>query len=423
VLNKLGLIKILPWAAFPLTGLLLVLYPLLPQKQLIILPSQETYGELYTGAQDQNKPEAIWLNRPETWQCTTHVSSYYQFCGINLLWQDPAFNSGRDLSGYTNLNLEMSYQGSAEQLKLFFRNADPAYTKEGDGNSAQFNFTMIRKEHILNNSISIELSELTVADWWMNQYNHPRKYAKPSFKHIAAIGIDFSGNNFDNTAHKITLKEISLTGPYISKPNYYLSILTIWMLSVFCILSLRLFEEQKKRNLLAVKNKSLKQQSAEYKTQSHYDLLTKQLNRRGFEYQLNQNPLTSDISYFIILIDLDHFKKLNDTFGHSAGDTVLQEVAVALKQGLRQNDLFARWGGEEFIVLIKADNLENAVQLAEKLRNIIAAIKLTAIEGMPITTSLGIAKWGEDEEFESAFNRADKNLYLAKAEGRNRVCY
>ncbi|MCU4676929.1 GGDEF domain-containing protein [Catenovulum sp. 2E275] len=424
--NKFSFKKILPWAAFPLTGLMLLLYPMLPEQKLIIHPSQETFGLLYSGAENttnNEKPNIFWHKDISTWQCDTLNINNYQYCGINLLWREQQFQNGRDLSGFTKLNIHLKYNGNAESFKLFVRNADPAYATKEDGNSGQYNFTMLQKRHINNESIHIDLNEFTVADWWMAQYNHPRKFAKPSFKYVTSIGIDFSGNQYRGDTHIVELNQITLTGPLISKSNYYLIILIIWMLSVFCYLVISLIMEKNKRAMLKLKNKTLKQQSEEYKSQSHYDVLTSQLNRRGFEYQLTQG-LQQQLRYnYLLLIDLDHFKKVNDNYGHSAGDVVLQTVAKLLKDNLREDDLFARWGGEEFIVCITTDNIDNALLLAEKLRKAISHLTLDSIEQSPITTSIGIANWLEHETFDSVFERCDKKLYLAKAEGRNKVCY
>lgn len=153
------------------------------------------------------------------------------------------------------------------------------------------------------------------------------------------------------------------------------------------------------------------------------DALTGLLNRRGGEEAVTQHiartrRLTTAIS--LVLIDIDHFKHINDNHGHALGDRVLGEVASTIRRNLRSADLAIRWGGEEILVCLPDTNLSGAVRVAEKLRAAIAFIDLEARQ-LTITASFGCAELGEDT-FEVAFARADMQMYLAKTQGRNRVC-
>jgi diguanylate cyclase (GGDEF)-like protein len=125
----------------------------------------------------------------------------------------------------------------------------------------------------------------------------------------------------------------------------------------------------------------------------------------------------------IIMFDIDHFKRVNDTHGHSAGDAILQGVAQKVQGVLRSNDLFARYGGEEFIIYASKASLESALKLAERIRRVVANARFTyAGTEIRVTVSLGVA---ERERAEGTFSRfinlADEALYAAKANGRNRV--
>lgn len=125
-----------------------------------------------------------------------------------------------------------------------------------------------------------------------------------------------------------------------------------------------------------------------------------------------------------IIIDIDHFKQVNDTWGHHAGDLVLQSVASMIRSQIRDTDTLARWGGEEFVVLLEDCALDEAIQRAEALRN--AARELTTPFGreqIRITLSLGVARLRDGEDLELFMSRADAALYRAKEEGRDRVCH
>jgi diguanylate cyclase (GGDEF)-like protein len=120
--------------------------------------------------------------------------------------------------------------------------------------------------------------------------------------------------------------------------------------------------------------------------------------------------------------DLDHFKSINDTRGHTAGDAVLKEVAYLLRKQLRAFDLAYRLGGEEFLILVPGSDLEHTAGLAERLREGVHAG--AAIGGVSVTLSLGVAASEHDEPFDypSVFAKADAALYRAKRGGRNQVC-
>jgi diguanylate cyclase (GGDEF)-like protein len=158
---------------------------------------------------------------------------------------------------------------------------------------------------------------------------------------------------------------------------------------------------------------------------ANMDALTKVYNRRYFFEQVQKyaviaakkNELT-----FVIMLDLDFFKKVNDTYGHAAGDEVLRVIAARVKGTVRPQDLFGRYGGEEFIMFISAHDSESAIGLAERVR-IIVQEKPVHFEGtdIPVTSSFGIAQAGPDFTFEDALKYADEALYKAKENGRNRV--
>ncbi len=122
----------------------------------------------------------------------------------------------------------------------------------------------------------------------------------------------------------------------------------------------------------------------------------------------------------VVLCDLDHFKTVNDRYGHDRGDVVLREAAYRMRKTLRTFDLVYRIGGEEFLILLPGQDLASAVIVAERLVDDIAA---DAIDGLPLTMSAGVASGrGADLVLEPLMKRADVALYAAKAAGRNRVC-
>lgn len=144
--------------------------------------------------------------------------------------------------------------------------------------------------------------------------------------------------------------------------------------------------------------------------------MLEQLEYQAARFQRNGTPFT------LILADLDHFKSINDTYGHDAGDQALIEIADQLRQGLRAQDLAARWGGEEFLILLPDTNLEGGLVVAEELRECIAARALRLGEGtLTLTLSQGVASYSADRPLNAFIKLADTALYQAKVQGRNRV--
>ena len=156
------------------------------------------------------------------------------------------------------------------------------------------------------------------------------------------------------------------------------------------------------------------------------DGLTQVFNRRYFnealEREFNRSRRYAR-ALSLIVFDIDHFKRINDTYGHLAGDGVLRQIAGAVKQRLRRDDIFARIGGEEFGVLLPEISLDGARTTADKIRKIIEALPLKHERHvLSCTVSLGVATIADaDATHEDLYKRADERLYDAKSSGRNRV--
>ncbi len=152
------------------------------------------------------------------------------------------------------------------------------------------------------------------------------------------------------------------------------------------------------------------------------DALTGVFNRNKFNQVLGDEILRAkryEHSFGLALIDIDHFKSINDNYGHDVGDKILQQIAQTLKANIRENDTLVRWGGEEFAVIALEINPSKFKALCEKLRASIEAISFD--QTGPITTSIGAAHYHTDETPNSLLKRADTALYKAKNQGRNCV--
>lgn len=153
---------------------------------------------------------------------------------------------------------------------------------------------------------------------------------------------------------------------------------------------------------------------------SSIDGLTGVGNRKFLDVRL-ADILKKGTKISVIMLDIDHFKKVNDTYGHQAGDEVLQNFAQVIKNILRPEDLLARYGGEEFVIVMQKP-LGKALVVAERIRKAVESTSVNTTAGnINITTSLGVATQNDGDTPETIVDRADKALYQAKHKGRNRV--
>lgn len=187
-------------------------------------------------------------------------------------------------------------------------------------------------------------------------------------------------------------------------------------------------EERKGRQreleqLVAERTEALQSAVQELENLARRDALTGLQNRLSANERLREEFLRirrTSRPHAVLLMDIDHFKRINDTYGHEAGDHVLQQVGNVLKASIRATDFVARFGGEEFLVLLPETGADGALTIAEKIRLAVAAATLPGIAG--VTISIGVSTaLPEDSSEDQAVRRADKALYQAKAEGRNRV--
>ncbi|TDY03995.1 diguanylate cyclase [Thiohalophilus thiocyanatoxydans] len=160
----------------------------------------------------------------------------------------------------------------------------------------------------------------------------------------------------------------------------------------------------------------------ELQRQASHDSLTGLYNRRNFEALL-LHELERATRYrrqlALILLDIDHFKTVNDRFGHNAGDEVLRQLAVIMREQTRDSDVLARWGGEEFIILLPETDLDGALQAAGALRQAVADTRFPTVG--QVTVSLGVSTYQSGDTPDSLIKRADDAMYQAKTAGRNRV--
>ncbi len=191
---------------------------------------------------------------------------------------------------------------------------------------------------------------------------------------------------------------------------------------------------EEKNAKLAEENEQLKRDNEVLRESAVKDPLTKLYNRHGFNEEINRIVKERNIESerrkskirqnTLLLLDIDNFKLINDTYGHDIGDEVLRQAAEFLRQSTRETDIICRWGGEEFVVVFRNVNEKQVLQKFYNKENKRAQIGFVAIineKEIPITFSGGAAEIAQEEYIKEAIVNADKKLYQAKRDGRNMI--
>ncbi|MEA3352773.1 MAG: diguanylate cyclase [Campylobacterota bacterium] len=227
---------------------------------------------------------------------------------------------------------------------------------------------------------------------------------------------DFQGENISKI---IILKDIT---DFIENNNKSLVIINSFTLMIFLLILtilyivLNKFSSEIQENVKTITK--LNQRSSILKSKADTDELTKAFNKRYFDKYLKKF-LRKHKNGSLIFFDIDHFKKINDTHGHLAGDEILKKLSLIVKSFLREEDLFVRWGGEEFVVLIENMGINSAQKKAEEIRKLIE--NTLFYNDIPVTISLGVTQIIDDDTKDILIKRADNLLYKAKSSGRNCV--
>jgi diguanylate cyclase (GGDEF)-like protein/PAS domain S-box-containing protein len=170
--------------------------------------------------------------------------------------------------------------------------------------------------------------------------------------------------------------------------------------------------------------KQIYDENLELKDKLSIDPLTKIANRQYFDFQIIKRIDEARVFkgvFGLLLIDIDHFKNINDTYGHLIGDEILKIVANSLSSNVGSQDIISRWGGEEFVGIINVDSLEELSKIAEKLRILVMESKyeLNKEKSISVTISIGGTLYQENDDAKNLVERADKNMYFSKQNGRN----
>lgn len=202
-------------------------------------------------------------------------------------------------------------------------------------------------------------------------------------------------------------------GHLASDGNVTAQSVRLWIIAGAGLLATAAAQSRVKREIALVRAELAAAEADLFREHAHHDELTGLLNRRGLIEATRTLPAEPRT---VVLVDCDHFKDINDTYGHSVGDDLLQGIAGRLRSNVAASDLVARWGGDEFLLVVQAP-IETGREVAERLQSLVRAEPVTTRSGLlPIAMCMGAAAWSGPEELDAALADADRELYLAKSQ-------
>ena len=349
----------------------------------------------------------------------------YPYAGVKIFLGDGK-TRGKDLSHYDSIFVWVKPRGEGT-VRLYMRGYDSAFYRQDDETSLKFNEVEFFPLEETYPAVFVP-QEFRVASWWVAQNEINVHKARVDLSNIPLIEIQ-TGTNAPLGYGTLEIRGLCFKGKKIAKVDLVTILVVIWFVTFLIILVIRFFDYSRERVANKRKQEELEKnlaalqiEKSEYEKSSKEDPLTGCLNRAGFSSILlreQENLSKNGCPVSFVILDIDHFKDVNDTYGHSVGDEVLVNLTRLIRDKIRNTDALVRWGGEEFVILCSDTPIQNAQFLAEKLRVAIEGAVL--IKQQQVTCSFGIAEMIPGEDPKKLFERADKALYSAKEGGRNRV--
>ena len=413
-----------------LTILAVVFKKSILEKTILLSPKTTSQYQTYNDSAIGGNSQINLLSTEKSfhWQCNITDKITYPYCALEIVLGD-SNTKGVDLTQFTKFKLWLAYQGEADTIRIYLRNYHPDYSNSTDDTSSKYNAIDINIKH-LKDGLEIDLRNFNVPSWWQLERKLAPHLMSPEFDNIVKFDVQ-TGTNVNAGLHEFKLTKAEFIGQWLSNENWYLSIMIFWLIVVLLILLQRQIhllttielKDEREKELLQL-NTHLDSEGKKFKDEAQRDKLTGAFNRAGAEIKLAEalaEKQNDGFIFSIIVLDIDHFKKINDRYGHDAGDAVLIQLSATIQNNIRSTDDFARWGGEEFIIICRKTTLTSAAAIAEQLREVISATIL--IGDILVTASLGVAEiyGNENDSVTDAFKRADLALYRAKNSGRNKV--
>jgi len=354
-----------------------------------------------------------------------HLAQKYQwpYCRFRL-WLG-TLTEGMDLTAFDRMSLDVSYDGPAPHtIRVSLVDFEPGISNPADWMTNKVNEVETFAVPA-SGKVDIPLNLFYTASWWKKRVTRPLLQTGMRLDNVVSFDM-LTGTESPLGDRTITLRAVRFHGKWISTTHLLLILVASWILAAIgwpALLALALRRQlntsKAELALLGEVNKALQLEAKELVGQAYTDPLTGVLNRQGLRAELVRTSSLLADPMCVVFMDIDHFKRVNDTHGHAVGDEVLRQFAQVVGANVRASDKLVRWGGEEFLLVCTGTGVAQAAALADKLRQALHEQAWPA--GLRVTASFGVAGHRPDEEFGDVIQRADAALYGAKQAGRDRV--
>lgn len=363
-------------------------------------------------------PQSLQMN------CRMGNKVPYPYCKLRFFLGKGS--AGVDLSKFDSMSFDLDYSGPPSKLvRVFIRNFEPGISTVEDVDSQKIN--EIAFPAPMGGEASYPMKVFRTALWWIDSRGISLIDSDVRMDNVTTIDIS-TGTNIPGE-YNMEVRSVKFHGKLISQNHLLIILISIWIACgvLWPALGVLHFRAQLQTSLtrlamLSSLNHALELEATELANQAYHDPLTGALNRQGLRDALMKSWDKSSLlvgAMAVLFLDLDHFKRVNDTYGHEVGDEVLHRFAALIYREIRSTDKLVRWGGEEFLIICQNTSAVQAQGLAEKLR--LAMTQQPWPHDMKITSSFGVTELYSGEEIVDAIKRADSALYKAKANGRDCV--
>jgi len=356
---------------------------------------------------------------PLRWSCDLRPGNPYPYCGYELFFDRDKGTHGLDLTNLRSVDVALLYRGAAPSFRVHLKNFDPRYGRSANDDTPKFLRVEFPTEPGRLQHVVFKAADFGVADWWLRKWRMPPELSHPEFNNITSMNFE-TGTEARPGHHAFEVREIVLRRMLFTETQWLQAMLGMWVVLIGIYLAYRFTTMRREVEQRRTLHTLVLRQAQEAEEAARHDPLTRIFNRRGIFERYAELSAGVPVPLGVILIDIDRFKVLNDSFGHNYGDEVLSSIAALIRRNVRGTDTICRWGGEEFLVLCPGLDAEDTMQVAENIRGRIEHFHFGDCER--VTASFGV-HWcpAPGPHLSELVFLADVALYTAKAQGRNRT--
>ncbi len=399
-------------------------YIIEPKRSLQLLPSRDAAIHLYADSiEPSGSSQFKWLDRSSvTYECDIGYGIEYPYCGLVIKFKKPNTTNmeapdefdyqqawSYSLLDYDTIELSLEYEGDSPRLNFFLRTGHPLPKNFAEYEKKTYLYVPFSSDR---NQVKVSIADLTPPSWWVEKMalDPDPEHIDIDLSHVFEIGLDLPPKP-SSGAHTFQLKRVVASKLYI--PSVLVQSALLILISLMAITGVLHLLLKRTVNKIDKENQSLREKV-------NADPLTQCLNRTGLDTIVTRIfPLLKEAKMYVIVLDIDHFKNINDTYGHAVGDEILKQTAESLTDQLRKEDVLGRWGGEEFVIITRLEDDHIDAFISRLMQSLTSITFDKAPHDFQVTMSVGVSEVRIREPFKEAFERADEAMYVAKTSGRN----